>query len=68
MNKHEKMIYFRESAAELLQKEMPVTYEKLPENWNRLHVAGIIKHLDRIHYSLWPDDLKLCYTDIVDNP
>ena len=50
----------RDLAKELLQREMPVTYETMPDNWNRLRVAGICSHLDRIHYSKWPDNLKQC--------
>ena len=65
-NKHKpltSLAYLRESAQETLQRELPVTYDEMPYNWSKLRVVGILRHLNRVHYSEWPDDLKMCVDD-----
>lgn len=65
MNAKQKLQYLRDSAWDILHRKMNPPYDHKPDNWNRLRLAGIMRHLDRLHYSEWPDDLKECVSDIV---
>jgi hypothetical protein len=53
--------YLRDTAFACLRREMPCTYDAMPANWCRLRIPGIQRHLNRIHYTKWPEKLKMAF-------